>query len=162
MTNTPEERRAANDERVTNDVRQFGCHVISVFDPEEKSPYFSYSIGIFETSRAPEVIVVGLKPSLGGQMVNDYNRRVRAGAVFERGRLYDGFLEGFPVYIEPARRSSLTEYTLGCDRYYKGAPYPVVQIVWPSTAGVWPWQANASEWFKANQPMLGRKRPDRR
>jgi hypothetical protein len=153
-----DEQRVANDKRVADDVHKFGCHVISVFDPEEKHPSFSYSIGIFETSGVPEAIVVGLKPSLGGFIVNEYNRRVRAGTRFQRGQLYDGFLGGFSVYIEPAKPEALTEYTRGCDRYYKGAPYPTVQIVWPSTSGIWPWQAAASEWLKSNQPMLGRER----
>jgi hypothetical protein len=155
------DKRAANDKRVVDNIREHGCHVISVFDPEEVQPFFSYSVGIQETSDVPEAIVVGLKPNLGGFMINEYNRQVRAGVRFQRGVLYTGFLEGFEVYIEPARRKLLAEYTYGCDRYYGDREYSVVQIVWPSTAGVWPWQKSASEWFKNNQPMLGRVRPDR-
>lgn len=155
------EKRAANDKRVADDIREYGCHVISVFDPEEATPYFSYSIGVQETSDVPEVIVVGLKPELGGFMVNEYNRQVRAGTRFKRGVLYPGFLEGFDVYIEPARKKVVAQYTFGCDRYYGDKEYSVVQIVWPSTAGVWPWQKGASEWLKVNQPMLGRVRPNR-
>ena len=155
------EKRAANDLRVANDVSEYGCHVVSVFDPEGEQPYFSNSIGIQQTSGVPEAIVVGLKPELGGWMVNEYNRLVRAGHRLRRGVLYPGFLEGFEVYIEPARRKLLAEYTFGCDRYYGDQPYEVVQIVWPSTSGVWPWQKQATDWFKSNQPMLGRARPDR-
>lgn len=155
------EKRAANDKRVAEDILEYGCHVISVFDPEESTPCFSYSIGIHETSGVSDAIVVGLKPNLGGFMINEYNRQVRAGTRFKRGVLYPGFLVGFDVYIEPARRKLLAEYTLGCDRYYKDKEYSVVQIVWPSTSGVWPWQNCASEWLKENQPMLGRVRPNR-
>src|SRR5512146_648443 len=159
--NTSAEKRAAKNKRVTDDVREYGCHVISVFDPKGGHPDFSYSIGVQETSGAPEAIVVGLKPSLGGFIINEYNRQIRAGTKFARGQLYPGFLEGFSVYVEPARQKLLSEYTLGCDRYYKGKTYSVVQIVWPSTSGVWPWEKAASEWFKANQPMFGRVPPDR-
>ena len=88
-----DEQRAANDKRVTEDVREYGCHVISVFDPEEKRPNFSYSVGIFETSGVPEALVVGLSPELGGSIVNAYNRQVRAGAEFQRGKLYEGLLK---------------------------------------------------------------------
>jgi hypothetical protein len=94
-------------------------------------------------------------------MINEYNRQVRAGTRFKRGVLYPGFLDGFDVYIEPARKKLLADYTLGCDRYYRGKPYSVVQIVWPSTSGVWPWEKSASDWLKQNQPMLGRVRPNR-
>ena len=161
MTTTAGERRAESDKRVAANVEAYGCHIVSVFDPEEDHPLFSYSIGIQATSGVPEAIVVGLKPKLGGFMINEYNRRVRAGETFKRGTLYPGFLGGFSVYIEPAKQKRLDEYTCGCDRYYKGKEYSVVQIVWPSTSGVWPWQRKASEWLKNNQPMLGRKRPDR-
>jgi Domain of unknown function (DUF4262) len=161
MTQTPEERRAENDKRVAADVEKYGCHVISVFDPDEKNPSFSYSIGIQATSGMPEAIVIGLSPKLGHSMINTYNKQVRDGVRFERATLYPGFLEDFSIYIEPAKPALLGEYTLGCTRFYKGDDYSVVQLIYPSTAGVWPWQKAASEWFKANQPLLGRKHPHR-
>jgi hypothetical protein len=160
MSVTPE-KRAANDERVAKNVREYGCHVISVFDPEDKKPPFSYSVGIQESSGAPEAIVVGLQSGLGGWIINEYNRQVRAGVRFERGTLYPGFLEGFSVYVEPARAKLLADYTFGCGRYYGDRGYSTVQIIYPTTAGVWPWQSAASESFKINQPLLGRVRPNR-
>lgn len=160
--NDKEARRAANDGRVADDVERYGCHVVSVFDPEERHPTFSYSIGIESSSGAPEAIVIGLSPKLGHSVINTYNRQVRAGTRFERGRPYPGFLDGFDIYVEPAKPARTVEYTLGCDRYYHGRGYSVVQLIYPTTAGVWPWHKRASAWFLANQPMLGRKRPNRR
>jgi hypothetical protein len=161
MTTTADERRAENDKRVAADVDKYGCHVISVFDPEEKLPTFSYSVGIQASSDAAEAIVIGLRPNLGHSMINEYNAQVRKGVRFKRGVQYAGFLEGFCIYVEPAKPELLAEYTLGCDRFYKGAPYSVVQLIYPTTAGVWPWQKSASDSFKSNQPMLGRKWPNR-
>ena len=158
---TSEERRATNDERVAADIKKFGCHVISVFDPEGNTPSFSYSVGIQACTGAAEAIVVGVRSSLGHSMVNAYNDQVRRGTQFKRGVLYEGFLEGFAIYVEPAKPTLLKEYTLGCNRYYKARPFSVVQLVYPSTTGVWPWQSGATEWFKVNQPMLGRKLPHR-
>lgn len=158
---TAEQRRAENDRRVAANIQKFGCHVVSVFDPDGRHPTFSYSIGIQARTGAPEVIVIGLSPTLGHSLVNEYNRRVRDGGQLPRGRPQAGFLEGFDVYVEPARPERLGEYTLGCDRYYQGEPYRVVQIVYPTTKGAWPWQKAASDAFRAGQPMLGRKRPDR-
>lgn len=162
MTTSSEERRAENDKRVAADVEKYGCHVISVFDPEEKLPTFSYSIGIQATSGAPEAIVIGLSPKLGHAMINEYNTQVRKGVRFERATRYPGFLEGFEIYVEPARAALLAEYTLGCDRFYQGAGYAVVQLIYPTTAGAWPWEKAASDWFRSHQPMLGRKHPHRR
>jgi Domain of unknown function (DUF4262) len=161
MTTASEDRRAENDKRVAADVEKYGCHVISVFDPEERLPTFSYSVGIQATSGAPEAIVIGVRSNLGHAMINEYNDQVRKGAQFKRSTQYQGFLEGFNIYIEPARAALLSEYTLGCTRFYKDKGYSVVQLIYPTTSGVWPWQKAASEWFKSNQPMLGRKHPHR-
>lgn len=155
--------RAANDERIARDIAHHGCHVISVFDPEEKLPVFAYTIGVTESAGAPEAIVFGLSRNLGHSLLNEYCRRARAGERFARGTKVGGFLEGFPVLFEPVRASRHAEYTLGCARRYGrlSLEYAVVQVVWPSTRGVWPWEKAASEWLVANQPLLGRKRPDR-
>ena len=75
---------------------------------------------------------------------------------------YADFLEGFNIYVEPAQPKLLTEYTLGCSRFYKGEAYSVVQLIYPTTSGVWPWQDGASKKFKALQPLLGRKHPYRK
>lgn len=160
MSITPEQR-AANDERVVHDIRRHGCHVISVFDPDGSEPNFSYSIGIQETTGAPEALVIGLDVKLGHSVVNEYLRQLRAGVVFRRGQPYDGFLQGFQVYVEPARKKNLSTYTLGCERYYGDRSFSVVQIVYPTTRGVWPWDPAASESFRKLQPMLGRVRADR-
>ncbi len=162
MSTTSADRRAENDRRVAADVERYGCHVISVFDPEEKLPTFSYSVGIQATSGAPDAIVIGVRPDLGHSMINEYNNQVRKGVRFQRAMLYPGFLEGFHIYVEPAKRALLSEYTLGCTRFYKGFNYSVVQLIYPTTTGVWPWQKVASDWFRTNQPMLGRKHPHRK
>lgn len=160
MSTTPEQR-AENDLRVAENIRKYGCHVISVFDPEEKLPNFSYSIGIQETTGAPEALVIGLSVKLGHAVINEYLRQLRSGIAFARGVPCTGFLDGFPVYVEPARKKNLSEYTLGCERYYGRKPFRVVQIIYPTTSGIWPWEKEASEWFRNLQPMLGRLRADR-
>ena len=158
---TPEERRARSDAKVAQDVQRYGCHVISVFDPDQKEPFFSYSIGIQQSSGAPEAIVIGLRPEMGSFVVNEYNRRIRKGQAFYRGVPYKGFLRGFPVYIEPVLKNRNADYTYGCDRFYGDEPYSVIQIIYPTTAGIWPWSRKAPASFKANQPMLGRVHPHR-
>lgn len=153
------DKRRENDLRVANDIEKFGCHVISVFDPEQQLPPFTYSVGIRESAGAPDALVIGVRPELGHFLINEYNERVRGGEQFVPGVPYDGFLEGFAIYVEPATDPTVrTEYTLGCTRRYDSEGYDVVQLVYPSTAGIWPWDEEAGEWFKANQPMLGRAR----
>ncbi len=158
---TSEEERRKNDARIKADIAEYGCHVISVFDPEGKIPSFSYSIGIQESCGAPEAIVIGVRSELGHFMVNEYKDQVRRNGRLARGVLYSGFLKDFSIYVEPAKPDRHANYTLGCNRYYKDKRYEVVQLIYPTVSGVWPWQAGADEWFKTHQPMLGRVRPNR-
>jgi hypothetical protein len=132
-----------------------GCSVTSVFDPDGNEPDFSYSIGIGQSSKAPDLIVVGLKREIGHWLVNEYNRRVQAGERFSPGVLYDGFLEGFAVQFTPVDPPHRAGYMRSAVWLYGGSDFEALQLLWPSTRGLWPWDPEAGEWFKANQPLLG-------
>jgi hypothetical protein len=144
----------SGDEKALADIEKYGCHVIHVLEDEEGPP-FSYSVGVQKSSGAPEVIVIGLKQPIAHFVVNEYNRRVRAGERFERGARYEGFLEGFSVQFGAVARRHFDAY-LGWDKWlYGGKAFEVLQIIYPTTNGVWPWDANASEAFRERQPLLG-------
>ncbi|RUX71406.1 DUF4262 domain-containing protein, partial [Mesorhizobium sp. M7A.F.Ca.CA.004.08.2.1] len=32
--------------------------------------------------------------------------------------------------------------------------FRVLQLIYPTVDGIWPWQAEASNWFRAWQPLL--------
>lgn len=143
----------AGEKKALDDIKEYGCHVIHVLEEGELPP-FAYSVGIQKTSGAAEVIVIGLKQELAHFMVNDYNRRVKAGEVFRARGLYSGFLEGFDVTLVPVDRSHYAEY-LGWNRWLYGKDrFETLQIVYPTTAGVWPWDETAPDSFKARQPLL--------
>lgn len=105
----------------------------------------------------PEVIVIGLPRQLAHFIVNQYSSRARAGESFTSGKLFSGFLEGFDVRFEPVDRSYYAEY-LGWGRWlYQGDDFETVQLIYPTTDGVWPDDSVASAHFKARQPLLGRQ-----
>lgn len=135
-------------------IDEYGCSVTSVFDPDGDEPPFSYSIGVAKTCGAPEVIVLGLEPKLAHSLINVYNRRARAGERFEEGVEYDGFLEGFPVQFASVSREDREEYMRSACWLHGGPDFAALQLVWPSTEGVWPWQSEASDWLRSNQPLL--------
>ena len=143
----------AGDEKALADIEQYGCHVIHVHE-EGDLPPFSYSVGIQQSSGAPEVVVIGLKEPISHYAVNEYNRRVRSGERFYPGQFYSGFLEGFDVQFVVVDRAHYEEY-FGWNRWlYDGNEFDVLQMVYPSTDGVWPWGAAASSWFRTRQPLL--------
>jgi hypothetical protein len=145
------------EKQALEDIEAYGCHVIHVLEDEEGPP-FAYSVGVQKTSGAPEVIVIGLKQPIAHFVVNEYNSRVRNGEQFVAGHRYDGFLEGFRVQFEVVGREHFAEY-MGWDRWlYDGDDFEVLQLIYPTTAGVWPWEPQASDWFRQRQPILNEDR----
>src|SRR5262245_10606065 len=143
----------AAESKALADIKRYGCHVIHV-RAEGELPPFSYSVGIQRSAGAPEIIVIGLKQPVAHYFVNEYNDRIRAGYRFAPGQVVTGFVEGFECQIRSVHPSWQREY-LGWDIWlYGGAPFDVFQLVYPTTSGVWPWDAAADEWFRAWQPLL--------
>jgi hypothetical protein len=109
-----------------------------------------------KTSGAPEAMVIGLKRPIAHFMVNEYNKRIRAGERFTAGERYDGFLEGFPVQFEIVESAHFDEY-FGWNRWlYGDNGFDAFQIVYPTTEGIWPWASGASDWFRERQPILSK------
>jgi hypothetical protein len=108
-------------------------------------------------SSAPEVVVIGLKRPLAHSVVNQYNKRIRNGEKFEIGKNYSDFIEGFEVIVSKVDKSHYREY-FGFNRWiYEGDNFDIVQLVYPNTSGIWPWQKEADDWFRKLQPVLEMK-----
>jgi len=141
------------EQKAIADVEEHGCHVIHVME-EGDLPPFAYSVGIEKTSQAAELVVIGLKQPLAHFIINDYNRRVREGERFEAGQEVSGLLEGFDCQLRSVDRSRYREYFGWNLWFYKGPDFRVLQLVYPTVEGVWPWEPAASEWFRRRQPLL--------
>jgi hypothetical protein len=143
----------AGEQKALADIEQYGCHVLHVV-AENDLPPFSYSVGIQRSSGAPEVIVIGLKQPLSHFIVNEYNRRVRAGERFMAGQRVSGFIEGFDCEFRAVHASRHGDY-MGWDMWlYGGGPFDALQLVYPTTSGVWPWDPEPDQWLQAWQPLL--------
>lgn len=143
----------AGEQKALRDIEQFGCHVIHVL-AEREHPPFAYSVGIQQSSNTPELIVIGLKQPVAHFVINEYNRRIRAGVRFVDGDLADAFLEGFDCFFRIVDRSHYRQY-LGWNIWlYRGESFDAMQLLYPDTSGHWPWQREASDWFRSWQPIL--------
>jgi Domain of unknown function (DUF4262) len=141
------------DRKILEDIEQFGCSVMHIA-AEDELPPFAFSVGITRSANAPEVIVVGLKQPMAHFVVNEYNRRVRSGELLISGHRYAGFIEGFDVLATDVDASNYDEY-LGYNLWlYQGQNFKVLQLVYPNTSGIWPWEKPESDWFRSWQPLL--------
>jgi hypothetical protein len=145
----------AGERKALADIERYGCHVIHVM-AEDELPPFSYSVGIQRSSGAPELIVIGLKQPLAHFIVNEYNDRVRAGERFTPRQRVSGFIEGFECEVRAVHPSRHADY-MGWDIWLYGrGRFDALQLVYPTTSGVWPWDAEADEWLRVWQPLLER------
>ncbi|MDO6565923.1 DUF4262 domain-containing protein [Alteromonas sp. 1_MG-2023] len=141
------------EKKIVANIKKHGCHVTSVFDNRGESPSFTYSTGILASFCAPEVIIVGLPNKLASSVVNNYMRRVRDGEIFELGSFYPDFLSGFDVTFKEVSSLSKQEYLLSCCWYYNDK-FEAVQLIFPTTSGIWPWDPEADSDFHEIQPCL--------
>lgn len=139
--------------KALSDIEAYGCHVIHVFE-EADGPGFTYSVGIEKASKQPELIVTGLKSELATWIINEYNDRVRKGEIFQLDTAYSGFLNGHDVIFKLMSKDHYSEY-LGWDLWlYKGQNFRALQMIWPSTGGKWPWDADAPADYTRCVPPL--------
>jgi hypothetical protein len=140
--------------KVLSDIEQHGCHIIHVME-DEIGPGFSYSIGLFHTFKHPEIIFIGLNPELAQVLINNICSDIKKGKSFYGGQSYAEILDNFECRMIEAKKEFYDEHFGQAQDFYKSNDFPVLQCVYPTTSGVFPWDENAPEGFAEHQPILG-------
>ncbi|TPI23419.1 DUF4262 domain-containing protein [Mesorhizobium sp. B4-1-1] len=148
------EAKDAEEAKALADIEEYGCHILYVLEEDEHPP-FAYSVGIEHNFGVPELVVIGHKPDLSLTIINEYCRRVRGGERFSVGARASGFLGGgFDCQFGAVHPDHYPEY-FGWDIwFYDGPDFRIVQLIFPTTSGIWPWDVEADEWFRERQPLL--------
>ena len=141
------------EQKAIDDIEKYGCHILHVME-ENDFPNFSYSIGIEGKIKNPDIIIVGLNKDISHWIINEYNNRLNKGETFEPKEYYDDFLEGFKITFIDVNKKHYKEYFGWGSWYYKGDSFKMVQLIYPTTSNIWPWDKNAPNDFSQNQPLL--------
>jgi hypothetical protein len=150
----------AGEQRVVDNIRDYGCQVQFVFDPNGKLPDSSYSIGFPVSVGQPEVIVLGLPRELMHSMVNEVRRQCAAGLILRDGTVVSGLLEGFDCVLRHVISTEAIREHFGWAIWYHRSQRneemrEVYQIVWPSAQqGLFPWEPDCHPDVIALQPAL--------
>jgi hypothetical protein len=137
--------------KIIDNVRDHGCQVNFVFDPDKEVPDFSYSIGFPETVKQPEVIVFGLRQDVMHFMVNEVLVRCRSGLKLADLTEIYGLLEGCRCIIRRVHPSTPLGQFFGWAMWFHRFSVDteltdVVQIVWPGKLdGLFPWEEGCNE-----------------
>ncbi|HZW09078.1 MAG TPA: DUF4262 domain-containing protein [Phycisphaerales bacterium] len=153
----PPEPADEHDARALRQIGEFDCTIWIVSDDANLSdplPTFAYSTGLYARFLHPEIVVYGLKPDLMHSMINQLRDRVRAGHTFRHGDRIEGLIEGFPVEARTVHPGHYEEHFGWARWFYRSDDFPVLQLVWPTTRGVWPWEPHAPQIIRDRQPLL--------
>jgi hypothetical protein len=141
------------DKLIIDNIENVGCHILKVGEGEGK-PGFAYSIGIGLTRKHPDLTIQGLNLDLAHAMINNYCDRLKDGETFESGKFYSGFLEEFDVYFVEVDKKYYEEYFGFATWLYQGKDYKMLQLIWPTTDGKWPWDEDTTALYDWAQPIL--------
>jgi hypothetical protein len=141
------------DQKALDDIEKYGCHVLNVAEGEGE-PLFTYSIGINKKQNKPDVIILGLKTQLAHSIVNNYKDRLLGGESIVPAKFYSNFIGGFDLCFVKVAKKHYKEYFGWGLWLHDGDDFDVLQMVWPTTDGVWPWDKEKSEFYQWAQPIL--------
>jgi hypothetical protein len=142
------------DKKLLDDIDSHGWHVVKVLE-DESGPGFGYSVGLHHTFSHPEILIVGLKLDLIHSMINTIGETIREGGGFKKGNYYSSLIEGFKCYFLEVNPKFYKEYVGYNLWYYRETDFPLLQCVYPTIKGIYPWEAEWPESLNTLQPILG-------
>jgi hypothetical protein len=144
----------AGERKVLEDVASHGWHVIKVFE-DDKGPGFAYTIGLFANYGHPEIIAFGLPLERLHALLNLVGDDAKAGVQFRAGDTSDELLNGYPCTFIEFPKAEFPEYLGFATWFYKGRPFPALQLVWPDKDERWPWDPAVDPEIRLLQPTPG-------
>ena len=141
------------DARVQNDIQRHGWHVVLV-PPEQDSPGWAHTIGLWERYRHPELLVFGSEPRVLTGLLNTLGERVRGGRRFAAGEQEEGVLQGLPFAFRAIAPRWIGVFLGNAAWHYRSESVPVLQGFWPDRAGRFPWDAGCTREVVDEQPPL--------
>lgn len=131
-----------------------------VGDPDGAEPPFAYTIGLWQSHAAPELIVFGLDFDLMHNMLSELVRRIASGARIADGARWDGLLESTQcvtrrVHPSQVRREWFNSATWYHEHAGSKSALDAFQVVWPGAyQKLFPWEDGCAAEVIAAQPPL--------
>ena len=146
--------RTERDKKLENDINQYGLQVLYVMG-DDTGPGFSYSIGLFKSYGHPEIIIIGLKQQLAHTLINNMAYEIKQGKTFSPQTFEADIIDGFNCYIINADKVHYDAYVGQAQNYYGDDDFPLIQCIYPTVKGIFPWENEWPEEIKDLQPILG-------
>jgi hypothetical protein len=139
--------RTAKDDaerKALSDVKTHGLHIVHVME-DTGNPAFSYTVGLFENYLHPEIIIIGLKHELSHVLLNNMAYDIKNGKNYTSKEFHEGVLDDFLCYFGEVPTSDYQNYVGWANWFYEGYDFPLVQCVYPTVKGKFPWDVDFPE-----------------
>ena len=149
-------RSVAEDEsekKVLNDIARYGWHCVHI-QAEGEFVEYSFTVGLFQTYKHPELIIFGLPYKVAHQILTTAAEAARAGVPLDLSNPTDALLNGYSCCFGEVPKTQYHEHVGYARWYYEGNGFPLYQIIWPSRSGQFPWHPLATDAFKLSQPVI--------
>lgn len=143
----------ASERKVLSDIAEFGWHCVHIMDEGDLVEY-SFTVGLFQSYRHPELIVFGMASDIAHQILSIAAQEAKRGAPIDLSAPTDALLKDYSCCFVQVPTSEYYEHVGFARWYYQGNDFPLVQIVWPSRSGHFPWHPEADPEFKRAQPLI--------
>lgn len=125
-------------------------------DVDPPVPGYAYTIGFPAAFGFPEVLIFGLTPVAARGLFDLVAGMLRDGTEIPIGvelvGLFDNDLRCVFAPVDLDLWGGLTEVAAA---WYRGAPYQVVQLLWPDRNGFLPTEAGFDQRVRTAQPVIG-------
>lgn len=125
-----------------------------VFDPNDSTAPWAYTIGLGHTFGVPDLVMVGLNPEGMHVWLNKAVEVIKSGRKLADDSQLDGVLGRYTLLVRdvvPSWEARL----FGSARWFYGNPTPPMQqLVWPDDHYLMPWDEGASEGCRMRQARL--------
>jgi len=127
-----------HDQRFVGLIREHGWARTNVFE-DDAGPGFNYTTGFQVTLGHPEIVVFDWQSELAATVLWDIYRAVEAGRAPAIGTPTDEFTSR-PLVPLPVSVTHYREYLGWNCWFYNGDDFECLQLVWPDSADIFPWQ----------------------
>jgi hypothetical protein len=118
------------------------------------TPGWSYTIGLHETLKQPELIVVGLQNDAAHFVLNETANRLKKGLRIEEGHRERELLVDVDCEFRRIEQRWL-RHAMGFAVWFDGNDeFAVFQVVYPDLANCFPWEGRFDESWRDRQPLL--------
>ena len=142
---------------VLRNVKKYGWHCTSVSPNEgdEGIPPFSYTVGLYQTFGASELIMFGLPDDTAHSILCIYANRLEQGQPISIDQPSHDLINDYPCVFVQVPRERYNDYVYSALWFYAEVEFPLHQVVWPNREDHFPWHVQAGHGFREVQPVLG-------